>query len=60
MIELIPLQRHHLRLIRPQAAQLSEVDERSLAAPTGTAWTATEMPSAMATPTDAQAWGLMN
>jgi len=41
VIELIPLEHHHLRLIRPQAAQLSEVDEQSLSGPTGTAWTAT-------------------
>lgn len=41
MIEFVPLEQHHVRLIRPQVAQAHEVDEASLAAPTiGAAWTA--------------------
>lgn len=40
MIELIDLERHHLRLIRPQDAQVAEVTADSLAGPIGKGWTA--------------------
>lgn len=40
MIELIPLQSHHMRLLRPQDAQAHEVTPQQLNVPIGQSWTA--------------------